>query len=348
MTFAAATATELLIERVEHAGAEWDGFVRAQPGSTFCHLGGWQRVLEGSLGARAYYLAARDAEGTLSGVLPLARVRSVLGDCLVSVPFLNYGGALGAEDARSALVGAAADMGSRLRVKTIELRSRAREASSFRATDRKITVELALPSSEEELWNGLRSKVRSQIRRPMKEGMEYREGVDQLDAFYDVFAVNMRDLGTPVLPRAFFRHVARELSQEVVFSAVYCGDSAVAAGCGFLHGDEYEITWASSLRSHNHLSPNMLLYWETMRAALRRGARRFNFGRCTPGAGTHRFKQQWGGIDVPLGWSTWPPGDGASLPSTDNPMLKLASDVWKHMPLWGANRLGPVLSRWLP
>ena len=341
-------ADTLTIERVDAPGAEWDAFVRARAESTFCHLGGWHRVLKEALGAQPHYLLARDAGGTVAGVLPLARVRSVLGDYLVSVPFLNYGGSLGAEPARSALAAAAARAGEELGVGMIELRSRVRETSEFRATGRKITVELALPDTDDELWNGLRSKVRSQVRRPMKEGMEYREGADQLEAFYRVLAANMRDLGTPVLPRRFFRVAARELAQEISFFAVYHEGRAVAAGCGFFHGDEFEITWASSLRSHNHLSPNMLLYWEAMRGAIARGARRFNFGRCTPGGGTHRFKQQWGGRDVALGWSTWPADQGDALPSADRPIFKLATAVWQRMPLWSTNRIGPIVSRWLP
>ena len=37
--------------------------------------------------------------------------------------------------------------------------------------------------------------------------MEVRFGNDQLLGFYEVFARNMRDLGTPVLPRAFFERI---------------------------------------------------------------------------------------------------------------------------------------------
>jgi FemAB-related protein (PEP-CTERM system-associated) len=339
----------LRILPVSTPGTEWDEFVRTRPESTFCHLAGWSDVMQQSLGARPHYLEARHVDGSLAGILPLVRVRSrLLGDHLVSMPFLNYGGALGDETARSTLAEGAALLGMDLGAKTLELRSRSREASRLHPSDRRIIVELELPADADELWNGLRSKVRSQVRRPMKEAMETRSGASQRDAFYAVFASNMRDLGTPVLPRRFFEAATGAFPDRIEFVVVYHEGIAVAGGCGFFHGDEFEITWASSLRAANHLAPNMLLYWELMKNAIERGARRFNFGRCAPGGGTHRFKRQWGGADVPLGWSAWSRDGSAGLPSTDRPVFRIATGAWQRMPLWLANRLGPVVSRWLP
>ena len=342
-------AASIRIDRVAAPSADWDDFVRSDPESTFCHLAGWHSVMREALGARPHYLEARDATGELAGVLPLVRVKSaLLGDYLVSMPFLNYGGALGAEAVRSDLANEAVRLGVELGTGTVELRSRRREVAALQPTSRKITVVLPLPATEDELWNGLRSKLRSQIRRPMKEEMETRTGPDQLAAFYAIFASNMRDLGTPVLPRRFFELAARTFPDEIVFMVVRHEGTPVAAGCGFFHHDEFEIEWASALREYNPLAPNMLLYWELMREAIRRGARRFNFGRCTPGEGTHRFKLQWGSEDQPLGWSVWSPGGNAELPSPDKPIFRLATSVWRRMPLWSTNRLGPVVSRWIP
>ena len=331
------------------ANAEWDAFVSAQADGTFCHRAGWATVLADSLGATPHFLEARDASGALRGVLPLFRVRSVLlGDYLVSVPFLNYGGALGDDVARSALAEAAVELGRELGVDAVELRARARESSSLTSLDKKVTVVLPLPATEAELWSALPSKLRSQIRRPMKENMEVRRGPAEIAAFHDVLARNMRDLGTPVLSRRFFESAASAFGDDVIVTTVHHEGRAVAAGYGFMHGDEFEITWASSLRDANKLSPNMLLYWELMKHAVERGARTFNFGRCTPGGGTHRFKLQWGGVDVPLGWSVWSRSGGDGTPKPDKPIFRIATAAWQRMPLWAANTIGPIVSRSLP
>ncbi len=328
---------------------EWDAFVRAQPGSTFCHLHGWRPVVEEIFGHEARYVMARTKEGRLRGILPLVRVRSRLfGDYLLSMPFLNYGGPLGDEDAVEALVGYAREVAEATGVDLLELRSRTELPGGLRTSERKITVLLDLPDDPEILWKALKSKVRSQVRRPMKEGMEFRLNLDQIRAFYGIYCRNMRDLGTPVLPMSFFTRALHLFEDHIVFAAVYHRGEAVAAGAGFVHGDEFEITWASSLREYNSLAPNMLLYWSLMEEMSRRGVRTFNFGRCSPGGGTHRFKSQWGGRDVPLPWAQWSPDGTNATPSADSAKFRLATRVWQRLPLRLTNRLGPVLAKNLP
>ncbi len=137
-------------------------------------------------------------------------------------------------------------------------------------SDRKVAVHLALPETVEALWaTTFKAKLRSQIRRPTKEGMTARDGSDQLDAFYSVFSRNMRDLGTPVLPRAFFTRLQTVFGGSVSFTTVYTANGlAAAAACCLTWKDEIEVTWASSLRELNHLAPNMLLYANLMEQAI--------------------------------------------------------------------------------
>jgi hypothetical protein len=122
----------------------------------------------------------------------------------------------------------------------------------------------------------------------------------------------------------------------------------VAAGCGFLWEGELEITWAGSLREYNRLAPNMLLYWAFMEEAIRRGAHTFNFGRCTAGSGTHRFKRQWGGEDHALPWAQWSSGSTSATPTPSGRKYQIATALWRKTPLFVANRMGPLLSRNLP
>jgi FemAB-related protein (PEP-CTERM system-associated) len=329
--------------------SEWDAFAASAPESTFCHLAGWRDVIASVLGHDCPYAVATDDEGAWRGLLPLVRVRSPLfGHYLVSLPFLNGGGPLGAPAAVVALAGHATGLARRMNVDLLELRTRHLVASPLRVSDRKISVRLDLPAATESLWRQFPAKLRSQIRRARKEALEARFGADQLEPFYEVFARNMRSLGTPVLPRAFFERIAATFGDFVVFGAVYQRAQPVAAGCGFAWRDEFEMTWASSLREHNRVAPNMLLYWSFMERMIARGMRVFDFGRCTAGSGTHRFKRQWGGADVSLPWLQWSPRDVASTPSPERPLYRLATAVWRRLPLAVTNRVGPLLARQLP
>jgi len=335
----------------EGSDAEWDALVAAHPEGTACHLAGWRHVMADALGHETLYRIAVDAEGRRRGVLPLVHVRSRLfGSYLLSMPFLNDGGPLGPPAARAALGETAVAEARRRRVDLLELRGRTPvPGDAFSTSDRKLTVLMELGDSSETLWEeGLRSKVRSQVRRPMKEGMTARFGHDLLDPFYEVFSRTMRDLGTPVLPRRFFASIAEHLREHVIFCSVEREGMPLAAGCGFLWNGEYEITWAGSLREASRMAPNMLLYWSLMEESIRRGAHTFNFGRCSPDSGTHRFKRQWGGDDLPLPWSQWSADGVAATPNPDSPKYRLATNVWSRLPVAVTNRLGPPLARLLP
>jgi len=330
--------------------ADWDAFVRGQSGWTHFHQYGWRRVMEEEFGHETFFLAARDECSELAGVLPLVRVKSFLfGHFLVSMPFLNYGGPLGDDRAVRALADRAVDLADESGADLLELRSREALSLELPASHRKVTVVLDLePGDAEPTFAALKSKVRSQVRRPTKEGVEVRFGHDQLDAFYGVFAQNMRDLGTPVLGRSVFESIRDVFSDSVWFGAAWQGEEAVAAGCGFVWNGEFEMTWASSLRAYNRIAPNMLLYWKFIERAAEERLGTFNFGRCTPGGGTHRFKLQWGGRDEPLWWYHRSSDEDAATPSPDEGALSLGPKIWCRLPLPVANRIGPRVVRLIP
>jgi len=304
--------------------------------------------MAGSFGHETIALAARDGSGRLVGVLPLVRVRTLLfGHYLVSMPFLNDGGPIGTDEGVAALAAEAIRLANQGNVKLLELRARETLPLQLRISRRKITVLLDLDPEPEKVFAGLPSKLRSQVRRPGRAGVEIRFGKDQIEPFYDVFARHMRDLGTPVLPRRFFQQMSAHHGDQAWFAAAWLADRPVAGGAGMRFGSEFEITWASSLREFNQIAPNMGLYWAFVERACREGVTVFNFGRCSPDSGTHRFKRQWGGRDVPLHWYQY--GPAALTPSPDQGgLIGLGPRLWRHLPLPLATALGPGIVRGIP
>jgi len=353
-----ASADVDLVVREADDPKRWDAFVSSysvDQGGSVCHLYGWHELLKNTLQVEPLYRVAIAKDGSWEGILPLFRVKSLaFGHYLVSMPFLNYGGPLGTSRGRHALVAWAVEEAQRSGADLLELRLRAVEASSARVegvevSHRRLTVVLDLPDDSDSLWSeGFRSKLRSQIRRPMKEGMRVEFGVSEVQPFYDVYSRNMRDLGTPVLPLEFFEALPRIFSHEVIFGVVYHGARPVAGGCGFLWGHEYEMTWASSLREYNRQAPNMLLYWAFMKHVIAAGADSFNFGRCAYGTGTHRFKRQWGAADQPLPWFRWSSKGAQATPTPEASGYRLATAVWRRLPHRVANLVGPHLARRIP
>ncbi len=337
------------VERFVGAREEWNDFAATQRGYTHFHRLEWRELIEQVFGHECVYLAARDDDGSLSGVLPLVRVRSVVfGHYLVSMPFLNYGGPLGTETAVRSLVTEAVALARAGKVRLLELRSRVPLDISLPVSHRKVTVTLDLPDTSEALFKGFDAKLRSQIRRPQKEGVSVEFGPAQIAPFFSVFARHMRDLGTPTQSLALFEAIGKHFPDDAWFACAYLAGEPVAGGCGFRFGDEFEMTWASSLRAHNREAPNMLLYWACMERAISEGVTRFNFGRCTAGAGPYRFKMQWGGREEPLWWYTFGATPGATTPTPNDGAYSLGPRIWRRLPTSVATAFGPSIVRYIP
>ena len=341
--------SSVTVERFDGLEEEWDRFAASQHGFTHFHRFRWRALITQVFGHECTYLAARDSDETLIGILPLVRVRSlVFGHFLVSMPFLNYGGPLGTGVAVAALVDAAVLKARREKAKLLELRSRIALDVPLAASHRKITVVRDLPDNPDDLFRQFDAKLRSQIRRPQKEGVTVEFGAEQVSPFFKVFAQHMRDLGTPAQPLRFFREIARQFPDDSLFACAYLRGKPVAAGCGFRFGDEFEITWASALRAYNREAPNMLLYWSCMERAIRDGVRRFNFGRCTPGSSTHRFKMQWGGREEDLWWYQSAASSDIATPSPHDRAYRWGPRIWRRLPEAVATVLGPSIVRYIP
>lgn len=330
-------------------GEAWDRFGEAQPGWTAFHRWGWRRVIADTHGLDCPYLGARDGDGQLCGILPLVRLRSWLfGHFLVSMPFVNYGGPLGDDAAIGALAEAADAMARRDGARLLELRSARALPVDLPVSHRKITVVLPLDGGPEAVFARFKAKLRSQVRRPAKEGVEVRFGADQVDPFHAVFATHMRDLGTPAQPRRLFRELAREFGDDVWFACAWHEGRPIAAGAGFRWGTEFEITWASALREYSRLSANMGLYWAMIERAAAGGLTRFNFGRCTPGSATHAFKRQWGAVDEDLWWYSGRASAVAATPSPDSAKFRLAVRTWQRLPVTVSTALGARVIKHIP
>jgi serine/alanine adding enzyme len=337
------------VEQFSGEPSEWDAFARAQAGFTHYHLFGWKRVMEEALGHETMYYVARDPVGQIEGVLPLVRVRSHLfGHFLVSMPFVNYGGPLGTDAGIQALAAAAVDRADREGVKLLELRSRRELPLGLPASHRKITVVLDLAGDTKQLWDGFDANVRRRVRRSQKEGVTVRFGLDQVAPFYEVFAVHMRDLGTPVHGRRLFDLAAEVFPESAWFGCAWLRGEPIAAIGGFDWNDEFEVTWASALVAHKQVAANMHIYWAFMEHAMERNLRVFNFGRCTPGGGTHRFKMQWGGREEQLWWYQHARGSAVSTPSPDEGAFSWGPKAWRHLPLSVASVVGPRIVRFIP
>ena len=346
------TAMEMTIDHYNEDSSTWDAFVASHNDSTNYHRYGWRKVIEKSFGHKTYYLTARDGNGEIQGLLPLTHMKSRLfGNFLVSLPFFNYGGLLCNDDeTASALLDEAGRILGDVNADYAELRHLNVRRQELATKELKVTMILPLQNDEEAQWKALDAKVRNQVRKAEKSGLETVSGhLDLLDGFYEVFCRNMRDLGTPVYGRNFFQNVLETFPETTRIISVMLGDKAVASGILTWFRDSLEVPWASSISDHKNKCPNNMLYWEAIRFAIRNGSAKFDFGRSTPGEGTFIFKKQWGAKPVQLYWQ-YLLKDGERVPelNTKNPKYELAIKVWQRLPITLTKVLGPRIVKNIP
>lgn len=328
-----------------------DELVRSLPGASVYHLSPWRRLIRSLFGHETHVLVA-EQNGTLIGMLPLVRLRSMLfGDYMVSMPYFNYGGPIGSSrNVEEQLMTAAAELADELGVRHVEFRDIEPRSDVWSLRTDKVAMILPLPRDPDELWKSIGTKKRTRIRHPLKEGALVRHGGPELlDDFYEVFARNMRDLGTPVYSKRFFSEILHAFPRDTSITSVRVKGHPVAAGFLVGHKNKMEIPWASSTREANRLAVNMLLYWEILKRSIEEGYQVFDFGRSTVGGGTYAFKKQWGAAEHQLYWHYWL-REGEELPSLtpSNPKYAMAIKVWRKLPLAVTRWLGPAVVKNLP
>jgi len=287
------------------------------------------------------------------------------------MPFFDLGGVLAErEDIERTLINQALTLAGRLNASVVELRhsvpikwlcgegDRQRstlidgfgEQVSYQEVTQKVRMILSLPESPDALLKGFKSKLRSQIKKPVKEGLiTVIGGGELITDFYEVFSRNMRDLGSPVHAKAFIELMVHKFGERSRIVVIYSEARPVAASVIIQHKSSLWNPWASSLREFSKLSPNMLLYWTMLEYACVQGLTQFDFGRSTPGSGTFKFKEQWGARAVPLHWYRFSlTGKPEFSSNKHGPAREWGSLVWRKMPLSTTRVLGPLIRKQIP
>ena len=277
------------------------------------------------------------------------------------MPFFDLGGILADdEETERSLLLHAIELGQTLKATTIELRHsqplscldstnsiNSTNAISIVTKSHKVRMLLDLPDSPDELMNSFKAKLRSQIKKPMKEGLAVKiGGAELMKDFYRVFARNMRDLGSPVHSNKLMMHVLCEFPNDARIVIVYGGNHPLASSLIIAFNGMLENPWSSSLREFSHLSPNMLLYWRMLEYACYNGLTCFDFGRSTPNEGTYRFKEQWGATPSPLYWRyILLNGHQLGEAPDDKSRFESLINYWQKLPVSVSRLIGPPIRK---
>lgn len=329
------------------SAARWDAFVDGCAQAGFFHRSGWKRVLEQGLGHATHFIYA-ERDGVIEGVLPLGHVDSMLfGSSLVSTPFCAYGGvAATTTEARALLEDEACRRAEALGVDQLELRHREQRHSDWPARrDRYVTFRQALDPDPEVNYHRIRRKQRAMIRKGIAAGLEARIESD-VERFYAIFAESVRNLGTPVFPKRYFRELKAAFGEDCEVLCVWQGERLVAGVMSFYFRDEVLPYHGGGGTAARGLYANDFMYWDIMRRAAESGVRIFDYGRSKVGTGSYDFKRHWDFTPEPLHYE-YHLVRARDIPdlSPMNPKYRAFIATWRRLPLPVTRLLGPMLAR---
>jgi len=327
--------------------ARWDAFVMGCPSATFFHRAGWQSVLRDVFRHETHFLYA-EIDGRIEGVLPLARVKSLLfGHSLVSLPFAVYGGAAASHPrVADELERSAQELALRLGVDHLELRNVAPRHADWPMQDLYVTFRKALLPDEEANLSAIPRKQRAMVRKGIAKGL--RSEVDTgVDRFFALYASNVHRHGTPGLPKRYFEALRRTFGADCDVQTVVGADGQpLSSVLSFYFRDEVLPYYAGDDPMAREVAANDFKYWELMRRACARGFKVFDYGRSKRGSGSYAFKKNWGFESQPLHYEyCLYKRDAVPQNNPNNAKYRLLIEAWRRMPIGVANWLGPIVAR---
>jgi FemAB-related protein (PEP-CTERM system-associated) len=330
-----------------------DDYVMQHPDSTPFHLTAWLRGVETGTGQPASCLIVESVTGMIEGVLPLHAVGSPLfGRALVSSGFAVGGGILASNQAvAERLAEAAWELAKTKKCPTVELRGGALphglwiiKGNAHANFARPLT-----PDDDAEL-QAIPRKQRAEVRKGLEKGLVVETGNSQrdLDWHYRVYSESVRNLGTPVFPKALMAEVLRAFGEDADILTVLSDGKPVASVLSLYHKGSVMPYWGGGVFEARALRANDVMYYALMNHARRRGCVAFDFGRSKVGSGAFAFKKNWGFEPQPLSYALRT-ADGAEPRdiNPNSPKYKAKISAWQKLPLPVANLIGPWIAKGL-
>jgi FemAB-related protein (PEP-CTERM system-associated) len=170
-----------------------------------------------------------------------------------------------------------------------------------------------------------------------------------LEPFWDLYALSLRNLGTPMFPKELFIACLEEFPRDCDILTVRENGRILGAVMNFYFEQTILPFFAGTLPEARDVGINNYVYWVMLEGGYARGYRRFDFGRSKVGTGAFKFKEHFGMKPVPLEYQ-YDLVSVSELPNVNptNPKYKRAIEAWQRLPVPVTKLIGPFLSRRLP
>ena len=335
----------------EHRAA--DVYMEEHPNGCFGHTRSWRDAIMDTYRIRTHVLTAK-IEGQVVGVAPWSILQGPLGGrYMLIAPFASYGGVLADNsDIRTGLL----TMSTKLARDNFAMHLHLRAPNVDDAIlpvegrvrlGRYISPRVPLSSDPAHVWkNVIAARARTAVRKAQKSQICVEMVEEDWSVFGDVFAKGMRDLGSPFHGVGFFRQLEHYFGDRLTAWIAWHDQEPAAAALAIRHGDALHYVYGQNVRALRKTNANSLLVWTMIEQACREGLRWVDLGRSEPGTPQLRFKEQWGGVGMPIDEAMIPVlrRSAPDLVPT-NPKFAFVRRTWSRLPLPLTRQLGPLIIR---
>lgn len=273
---------------------EWEEFLATVPEGSFYHSLKWKEILEKSFSRPTSYLAIRDKQGRLIGVMPTVISKLGLLKMYDSLPYSDLGGPViektHVREASLSIQRFLEKSGHEKGISGVKICLTKDRFGSLFGLDKyfvdrgKGVMEIDLerkPSTV--IWTReLSKRHRNRIRHFEKDNFQIREAQTRSDLqqFLVVYYENMKNIRASSYPTLFFENIWRFLYPEN-FSILLCEKEETVGGLAFFkYGQKIYLTYTGFhrelLSSRHSIIPYLL--WQSIKWAEEKGFRHICFG----------------------------------------------------------------------
>lgn len=329
---------------------QWEEYVRKNPFAIAWQSCEWLDVLKKHYNFEFFPIAAFD-NSEISGILPLYRLNTFFDkNILVSVPYAVAGGIVADnEDTSAALLNEAIGLYRKYNCSKIILKHYKKKIDADLATDDNFyNRELSLSAGVDDIWNNLHDTNKQCIEAADKHilSLEYPSG--NIDLFFDLLLRHHHRMGVPCVGKKWIKSLVESGMYSI---ALLRKDNVLVAGTVvkvFKKTVSLPFTCLPSGRPEAEIFAYSL-YWRLIKHFEAQGFEIFHSGRIPQNDQTNSYRLGWGGKKYGYYYQYYPdPGTRTEYSVKRGRKRKLFESVWKILPRFGVNMLGPHIVKHFP
>jgi lipid II:glycine glycyltransferase (peptidoglycan interpeptide bridge formation enzyme) len=327
----------------------WKAFVQSHSNALIFHHPAWLNLLYDQYKFETLALCLQQDDQIIAGI-PFCKIKTLwFKERWVCLPFSDYCGPLSSSstDLRI-LIDQIRSWAIQKRI-PIEIRSRLEPDFGFAIHNAHWLHIANIEQEPEDLLKILKPRIRRALRKAQNNRLinEIRRDQEAMDIFYQLHLKTRKKQGVPIQPRGYFRLFQKHIiGRGLGFISLTRNNTQYLSAAVFCEFNKMIIyKYGASDPAHLGLSPNHLMFWETILYAKQQGLSRFDFGKTAlPNTGLRDFKRGWNTTETELLYSYFPTAPSTGLFDILN--HKVVEPVIKHSPTFVCRLAGEVLYKY--